>query len=466
MDSSARQPRVAVNDPELHARLAELLAKEGVEVELIADLDEADLGRLDAVVVEAESAAELEQALSSRAREELDVVVLGVGEDGDQARMAAAGASAVLDPGKASADLRAQLTELVEAAFEDGQEADGRGLEATPRLVDFRSKSPRMRAFIHVVERVAGTDSTLLITGETGVGKERLARAIHAASPRREGPFVSVNCGALPEQLLASELFGHMRGAFTGATEDRVGRFEQAGAGTIFLDEIGEMPANLQVHLLSVLQRRELRRVGATETVAVEARVMAATNKDLVEEVRERRFREDLFFRLNVVGLELPPVRERREDVPLLIGRFIRYFVELHGRDDVHSIDDRAIEALLRYAWPGNVREITNVVERAVLLSERGSIQLEDLPRGIRRPEASADHAGSPSSKDPDDEALALPLTVAKRRVVEAFERRYLEHHLRATRGRVGETAHRAGLNPRTIYEKMRRLGLRKSDYR
>ena len=240
-----------------------------------------------------------------------------------------------------------------------------------------------MKDFVDLVKRVAESDTSLLICGETGVGKERLARAIHNQTERREGPFVSVNCGALPENLLESELFGHEAGAFTGATKQRKGRFEQASGGTILLDEIGEMPAHLQVNLLTVLQRREVTRLGGKTPISVDVRIIAATNRDLREDVKAGRFREDLFYRLNVVYLEIPPLRERPEDLPDLIGRFMRHFRRSLGRKNLMEITEEAMQVLLHHSWPGNVRELINVLERATLLARGDKITTQDLPPSI-----------------------------------------------------------------------------------
>ncbi len=437
------------------------MRRAGIEVEFSDGVSGPE--PIDFVMLEADSADAAEPLLEpARADDSPEFVVWKREHDAVfEARLVAAGASAVLDPSMDAGELRRRLSELVESAAAGGIDGpEGRGLEATPKLADFHSQSTRMREFLDVIARVAETDSTLLITGETGVGKERLARAVHAASPRAPHPFVTVNCGALPESLLESELFGHERGAFTGANERRLGRFETAARGTILLDEIGEMPTQLQVSLLNVLQRREMRRLGSTRPIAVDVRVMAATNRDLQEEVRAGRFREDLFYRLNVVGLEIPPLRERREDVPQLVGRFIRHFVKVHGRGDVRGIDDAAIAVLLAYDWPGNVREAVNVIERAVLLCDGPHIGVLDLPPSVTQPAA-------PTREACVDAALfELPLTEARRELLEDFERRYLRHHLGATRGAVGETAVRAGINPRTLFEKMRRYALSKSQFR
>jgi two-component system, NtrC family, response regulator PilR len=242
--------------------------------------------------------------------------------------------------------------------------------------------TPMVNVF-SMIQSVAATNSTVLLTGESGTGKELVAKALHTASPRREFAFVSVNCGALPENLLESELFGHMKGAFTDAYFTRKGLFEAAHRGTLFLDEVGETPAAMQVKLLRALQERRIRRVGGTEETEVDVRIIAATNRSLEEMVRERRFREDLFYRLNVIPLRIPPLRERREDIPLLARHFLERFTKSMGKR-VAEISKEAMQALSRYGWPGNVRELENVMERAVALETTEAVLAERLPDTLR----------------------------------------------------------------------------------
>jgi two-component system response regulator HydG len=240
-----------------------------------------------------------------------------------------------------------------------------------------------MQKLIAEVEKIAPSDSTVLILGQTGTGKEVIADAIHAASPRCDKAMVKINCAAIPENLLESDLFGHERGAFTGAKEHKLGRFELASGGTLFLDEIGDMSMDLQSKLLRVIQQGEFERVGSTETIAVDVRLIAATNKALAAAVEADEFREDLFYRLKVMTLELPPLRERREDVPLLANHFMTKYSE-KNRKPIRGIAREAVDALKRYGWPGNVRELENVIERAVVLTETGDIELAHLPELIR----------------------------------------------------------------------------------
>ncbi|PYN13135.1 MAG: Fis family transcriptional regulator [Candidatus Rokuibacteriota bacterium] len=238
--------------------------------------------------------------------------------------------------------------------------------------------SPPMVQVLELVRRVAPTDATVLIQGESGTGKEVIAKAIHHASDRARGPFVAVNCGALPEPLLESEIFGHVKGAFTGASVNKKGLFEEAAGGTLLLDEIGEMPPTLQVKLLRALQSGEVRPVGSTQAITVDVRVVAATNRDLEQMIREGGFREDLFYRLNVIPVELPPLRERREDIPRLAEHFLGRFAQRQGR--ALRLSPAAMERLLRYPWPGNVRELENVMERTAILAQVETIEPDDLP--------------------------------------------------------------------------------------
>ncbi|MEO6711112.1 MAG: sigma-54 dependent transcriptional regulator [Planctomycetota bacterium] len=398
-----------------------------------------------------------------------DVVVLTRAEDGeDRARLLAAGAQSVLFAHLSPPTLREVLTTIL-ARREELEARGGRALGLTPHLSDFVTSSPAMQAFMGLVHRVVASDASLLILGETGVGKEHLARAIHAESPRASGPFVSVNCGALTETLLESELFGHEEGAFTGATRARRGCFEMAHRGTLFLDEIGELPAHLQSKLLHVLQRREIQRLGSESKIAIDVRVVAATNRDIGEEVRARRFRNDLYYRLSVVTLSIPPLRERREDISALAEAYVEYY-RGHIRRDVRRVAPDAIEAMARYPWPGNVRELVNIIERAMLLSNGEEITLADLPESLRAPASgevdpipfasAASWMGAPSSWTRE------PLEEVRRRAIEGIERVYLAALLARTGGRIGLTAEQAGIQPRSLFEKMRRYGLRKEDFR
>jgi DNA-binding NtrC family response regulator len=242
--------------------------------------------------------------------------------------------------------------------------------------------SDGMKKIFDTIEKVASSDSTVMIYGESGTGKELVARAIHFNSERINSPLIAVNCGAIPEELLESELFGHEKGAFTGAIRSRIGRFELANGGTIFLDEIGDMSPALQVKVLRVLQEKQFERIGGVKTLQVDVRILAATNQDLEKAITEKRFREDLFYRINVIPIHLPPLRERRVDIPMLANHFLRKFDKLK-RKAVEQIVPEAMEYLLRYPWPGNVRELENLIEMIVVLKEEGNIEVADLPDKI-----------------------------------------------------------------------------------
>jgi PAS domain S-box-containing protein len=268
--------------------------------------------------------------------------------------------------------------------FRDMSEVDAlrQELEGRARVGDLVSHSPLMQRLFEVLPAVATSPSTVLILGETGTGKELVARTIHSLSPRRKGPFVAVNCGALPDTLLESELFGYKTGAFTGANRDKAGRFAMAKGGTLFLDEIGEMSAALQVRLLRVLQDKTYEPLGATRSEKADARVIVATNKDLAARVREGAFREDLYYRVNVVRVELPPLRRRKEDIALLAQQFIDRFNHLQGKS-IEGISTAALSLLMAHEWPGNVRELENVIERSFIVCREGSIGIKDLPEEL-----------------------------------------------------------------------------------
>jgi transcriptional regulator with PAS, ATPase and Fis domain len=265
-----------------------------------------------------------------------------------------------------------------------------------PPIAGIIGSSAAMEQVYRITRRVARTNASVLLLGETGTGKELIANAIHRLSLRANGPFVKVNCGALSESLLESELFGHVRGAYTGAVANRAGRFEAAHTGTIFLDEINSTSLILQVKLLRVLQEREFERVGDTSTITVDTRVIAASNRDLADQVAEERFREDLYWRLNVVPIQIPPLRQRREDIPELVAFFLNHYSEVNDRYVVH-IQKEALEALQNYNWPGNVRELQNYVERAVVMAEGDELSVELLPEAVLRSPASGKPVEVPS---------------------------------------------------------------------
>ncbi len=254
-------------------------------------------------------------------------------------------------------------------------------------------QNEKMRSIFKLIRKVARTDSTVLITGESGTGKEVVARAIHRCSTENSRPMISVNCGAIPSELLESELFGYEKGAFTGAVKTKVGKFEAAGSGTIFLDEIGDMCMPLQVKLLRVLQEKEFERLGGTTPLKCRARIITATNKDLEKEVKEKNFREDLYYRLNVIPLHIPPLRERKDDLGILIRFFFSRFI-VTKNPDIKGIDKEALEYLIRYNWPGNVRELENLMERMIILADGDTISVEDIPDKVKRNQMTTDVEG------------------------------------------------------------------------
>jgi DNA-binding NtrC family response regulator len=300
-------------------------------------------------------------------------------------------------------------------------------------------KSKPMQEIFDLIRRVADSPTNILITGESGTGKELVAKAIHYNSDRRDAPFIPVNCAAIPEQLLESELFGHMRGAFTDAKMDKRGLFEEAQKGTLFLDEISELPLMLQAKILRAIQEKEIRRVGANKPISVDVRIIAATNLKLTEEVKAKRFREDLYYRLNVIELRLPPLRERREDIPLLVNAFMKKYAESRGKQ-VQSVSESALAMLVDYAWPGNVRELENVIERAVTLSRSENIVSDDLPSMIQ---------GARGDRRVLDDAAERTLPL------DQVEKEYILKILEKTGGNKYQAAHALGIDRKTLYRKL-----------
>ncbi|MBP2231540.1 two-component system response regulator AtoC [Azospirillum agricola] len=333
-----------------------------------------------------------------------------------------------------------------------------RALTASYRTDRILTNNPRMMELLQSVAKVAKSNATVLVTGESGTGKELVAAAVHYNSPRSGGPFVKVNCAAVPEGLLESEFFGHEKGAFTGAVARRRGRFEQAEHGTLFLDEIGDISPSLQVKLLRVLQEREFERVGGTEPVRSDVRVVVATNRNLEEMVRQGQFRQDLYFRLNVVTLRTIPLRERPEDVRLLSGHFLQRFAA-ENQIDVTGFDDRAMECLLRHSWPGNIRELSNAVERAVVMCTGRLIFPEDLPEQIACRPAEPEDAEEPVPADVAVDIApgsGLPLRV----MISQYEARAIGEALLRNGGNRMRTAQELGISRRSLLYKLQEYGI------
>lgn len=298
-----------------------------------------------------------------------------------------------------------------------------------------------------LIQKVADINSNIFIYGESGSGKELVARAVHFGGRRADRPFVAVNCAAIPETLLESELFGHVKGAFTGAHAEHTGKFELADGGSLFLDEISAMSPALQANLLRVLETKTFEKVGGVKSISVDARIIAATNTDLKDSIRDKTFREDLYYRLNVMPINIPPLRERKEDIPILAEHFIRVYGE-ELKKDFKGISEESADILLKYDWPGNVRELQNIIERAAVIAKTEIIEPESLPDDIKQPVRSGLQAGE------------LSYTEAKKRVTDAFEKDFLSGILQKTGGNISEAARIAGIDRKNFYDKLKKAGI------
>jgi DNA-binding NtrC family response regulator len=455
----ADRPRITVVDDDLVTceLLCEVFTQEGFDAQY-AQSGEAALGKIaakrpDVIVSDIKMKSGLDGlALLDRVRRDHPstpvVLITAFGSIDTAIRAVKEGAfdyiSKPFDIGVLVSTVRRALTTQ---AIPPAERADIDDEQATAGLArQMIGRSPAMLDVYKMVARVADANAAVLITGESGTGKELVARAIHGNGPRADEPFVAVNCGALTETLLESELFGHVRGSFTGAISNRQGIFEQAGEGTVFLDEIGETSQSLQVKLLRVLQERELVPVGGSASVTVRARVIAASNTDLGRLVEDGEFRRDLLYRLNVINIHLPALRDRRDDIPLLVAHFLRKFAPVG--EVMPTLTDAAMRLLSAWSWPGNVRELENTIERAVTLSRRGTITEEDLPDQIRQ--GSTEPA---AATDPATFFEGLP-------TLDEVERRYLLHVLRAAGGNRKQAAEILGINRRTLYRMAERFKL------
>ncbi|AFM23378.1 sigma-54-dependent transcriptional regulator [Desulfomonile tiedjei] len=305
-----------------------------------------------------------------------------------------------------------------------------------------------------VLPKVGRTDASVLIRGETGTGKELLAKAIHELSPRRSALFLPVDCAALPPTLLESELFGHEKGAFTGADRSRFGLFEVANHGTVFLDEIGELDVATQSKLFRVLQEGQIRQIGGRRSTPIDVRIIAATNRDLEGGIQQGLFRPELYFRLNVVSLTIPPLRQRKEDISLLCEHFFTLFRRTHERQDLAGCDSGFIEGLMEYTWPGNIRELMNAVEQAVVLSDGPNLTRTDLPAALLQ------NQPGPSGRDRDVDKETLDYATAREQLIDAFDQEFLNRLLSVCQGNLSEAARRSGLARKTLYNKLKRIGV------
>src|SRR6185295_829464 len=440
---------VADDDPGLRESRERTLTREGYKVVLASDgraaLERVQAGGVDLIVTDLRmpGLTGLELLRAAKAiMPDVDVILLtafGTVEEAVQA-MKGGAYDFLTKPFR-----REQLIKLVDKALER-RDLIEQNKALKKQLEDIRAKgqmigsSPSFRRMLTLVEQVADSSATILIQGESGAGKELVARAIHERSGRRNGPFVAVNCAALPETLLESELFGYEKGAFTGAAGRKDGRFELANGGTLFLDEVADLSLVTQPKILRMLQEGEFERLGGTRTIKVDVRIVTATNQDLAQMVRDKRFREDLYYRLKVISINVPPLRERREDIPVLAHHFVRIYAAKNNRK-LEGLTDEAVRQLEAYSWPGNVRELENVVERAVVLARGSRIEVADLPPDI---------AG----------ATPLPEGVLSVRIgtpLAEVTARLLEETLRVTKGNKTLTARLLGIDVRTVSRKLER---------
>jgi len=442
---------VADDDPGLRESLERTLTREGYRVVLASDgraaLERVQAGGVDLIVTDLKmpGLTGLELLRAAKAiMPDVDVILLtafGTVEEAVKA-MKDGAYDFLTKPFR-----REQLIKLIDKALERRDLIEqNRALKK--QLEDLRAKgqmigaSPSWRRMLTLVEQTADSSATILIQGESGTGKELVARTIHERSARRNGPFIAVNCAALPETLLESELFGYERGAFTGAAGRKEGRFELANGGTLFLDEVGDLSLVTQPKILRVLQQGEFERLGGTRTLQVDVRIVAATNQDVAEMVKEKRFREDLYYRLNVITVRVPPLRERPEDIRVLAQHYLRVYGAKNGRK-LEGFTSEAIDRLEAYAWPGNVRELENLIERSVLLARKDRIDAEDLPEevmGVKRP-----------PRDAILELIGTPLA--------DIEQRLLVETLRITGGNKTQAAKLLGIDVRTVARKLERRG-------
>jgi len=446
---------LVVEDEANHARiLAEILERIGHEVAVATTFERAsellEQERFDIVITDLDLGDRRGTEVLRLARERIPgvevVVVSGVGDIADAVEAMQLGAAHYFEKPLKMEQVRSIVGQIVERVRSRSAPADTRRSGPSEGLCGMVARSPVMQRVFETIRQVAPTTATVLVRGAPGTGKELVAKAIHELSTRSKGPFVALNCGAISEGLLESELFGHERGAFTGATQTREGKFEYADGGTLFLDEIGDMPLALQVKLLRVVQEREIVRLGSNRTIKVDVRLIAATNRDLDAEIQKGNFRQDLYWRLKVVAIDLPPLQERPEDVPLLVESFLDELAREHGREPLR-IDDEAMAVLKANEWPGNVRQLRNAVETMVLLARGPVLGVDDLPAEVQE-------AGKPRSK-----ALATVDDLAGL-TLDQWEKELIRFQLERLEGNRAKVARALGISERTLYRKLKEYGL------
>ncbi len=471
----ATQRTILVVDDEANIRkvLAATLRKEGYEVLTAVDGAEAlrlmEHGRVDVLLTDLRMPEVDGMELLNRALEVhpgLPVVILTAHGTVETAKTALKrGAFDYLEKPFDRDELRVIIAKAAATAALNTEEPE----PSTEHRFGMIGRSPALEEVFRAIEKVAASPSTVLITGESGTGKELIASALHRRSPRAHKPLIKINCAAIPRDLIESELFGYERGAFTGAVSSKPGRFELADGGTLFLDEIGEIPPEMQVKLLRALQESEFERVGGVSTTKVDVRLIAATNQNLEEEARLGRFREDLYYRLAVVPIALPPLRERKDDIPLLVEHFIRKYNSRLGKSLVGLTDD-AMKCLMAYSWPGNIRELENVMERGVLFAEGDNLGVDELPATVRKTyeassvvDAEARFRPAPPVARPPLSPVG-PLKEIVKQHTESLERDLICRALEATGGNVTKAAEKLDISRKTLQNKMKDLKLRGDD--